>query len=248
VTYAEFISIFLILPTIMMAVFALFLKKTGCVRMIDIRYHWTGVAVLALIAFVWTTPWDNYLIFRGVWDSPPERIMGRLGYVPLEEYAFFILMTFFNGAFFLLLVAQKKELSAACDWPQQRLRFLALMIAAILACGGLLALAFTGGTYLGLILIWFTPPLLIQWLFAPRTLLRERKLVIFGTLIPSLYFGCADSFAIRNGIWEISSTLTTGVLLFNLPVEEFLFFVVTSLLLAQGLVLWHHLRSSSSLE
>ncbi|MEX1048332.1 MAG: lycopene cyclase domain-containing protein, partial [Akkermansiaceae bacterium] len=82
----------------------------------------------------------------------------------------------------------------------------------------------------------------IQWFFDPAVLIRERKFVIIGTLIPSIYFGLADSFAIGSGIWEISSTLTTGVKIFNLPLEELLFFVVTSLLLAQGLVLWHSLR------
>lgn len=218
------------------------MRKRGGLGAIGVRHHLTGVAILTLIAFVWTTPWDNYLIFRGVWDSPPDRILGRIGYVPLEEYAFFILMPFFNGAVLLLLLAHRKEPPRPCHSSRQGLRVLALTVAALLTSGGVLALVFPSGTYLGLILVWFTPPLLIQWFFDPVVLIRGRKIVLAGTLIPSIYFGLADSFAIGSGIWEISSTLTTGVKIFNLPLEELLFFVVTSLLLAQGLVLWHSLR------
>lgn len=241
-TYAEFIAIFLILPTLILVGVGSFMRKRGGLGAIGVRHHLTGVAILTLIAFVWTTPWDNYLIFRGVWDSPPDRILGRIGYVPLEEYAFFILMPFFNGAVLLLLLAHRKEPPRPCHSSRQGLRVLALTVAALLTSGGVLALVFPSGTYLGLILVWFTPPLLIQWFFDPVVLIRGRKIVLAGTLIPSIYFGLADSFAIGSGIWEISSTLTTGVKIFNLPLEELLFFVVTSLLLAQGLVLWHSLR------
>jgi lycopene cyclase domain-containing protein len=97
--------------------------------------------------------------------------------------------------------------------------------------------------YLALILIWFVPPLLIQWLFDPNTLAREIKILIIATLIPSIYFGLVDSFAINQGIWEISEQKTTGLLLGNLPIEEQLFFVTTSLLLAQGMILWHSIRT-----
>ena len=98
------------------------------------------------------------------------------------------------------------------------------------------------GAYLGLILVWFTPPLLIQWLFDPIGLFRGRWIVAAGTLLPLLYFGLADQLAIRQGIWKISEAHTTGYGLPNLPLEEIVFFGVTSLLLAQGLVLWHSLN------
>jgi lycopene cyclase domain-containing protein len=103
-TYAEFLLIYLILPVCALIGFSLWMRKRGEFTNIDVRRHWIGVAVLALIAFFWTTPWDNYLIARGVWDSPEERILGRLGYVPIEEYAFFVLMPLFNGVILLMLL------------------------------------------------------------------------------------------------------------------------------------------------
>lgn len=241
-TYAEFLLWFLVIPGLVMAGVAAWLRKTGRFPQADSRRHWRGVGILAVIAFVWTTPWDNYLIARGVWDSPPDRILGRIGYVPLEEYAFFLLMPVFNGALIGLLMHRFPAASGTSKLRQPRQRAIAAVIAAILFACGLHALRQESGTYLGLILVWFTPPLLVQWLFDPGALLRGKHIVFWGTFLPSVYFSVADHHAIRSGIWVISEQRTTGAGLPGLPFEEILFFATTSLLLAQGLVLWHSLR------
>lgn len=241
-TYAEFLLWFLILPTLFLILVGSFLQSSGRIRNIHVRRHWIGVAILACIAFLWTTPWDNYLIFCGVWDSPPERIIGRIGYVPFEEYAFFVLMPIFNGALFLLVFPAKRILFKPRPQHQKKLRLIICAAVISLMTLGVYMLSHPEGSYLGLILVWFTPPLAIQWLFDPATILREKRTVITGTLIPLLYFSIVDRFAIENGIWEISNNLTTGITIFELPIEEFFFFFVTSLLLAQGMILWHCLQ------
>jgi phytoene synthase len=49
---------------------------------------------MCLVATVYTTPWDNALVWSGVWSYPSERpIWGLLGWVPIEEYAFFSIET-----------------------------------------------------------------------------------------------------------------------------------------------------------
>jgi putative membrane protein len=241
-TYAEFLLIYLILPVCALIGFSLWMRKRGEFTNIDVRRHWIGVAVLALIAFFWTTPWDNYLIARGVWDSPEERILGRLGYVPIEEYAFFVLMPLFNGVILLMLLGRGVRVGGSCHLPRHHLRIVALCMAALAMAGGFAALMFSRGAYLGMILVWFVPPLLIQWFYDPRTLVREKRVVFLGTLVPTFYFGLADRYALANGIWEISDTMITGLHLWDVPIEELLFFATTSLLLAQGLVLWHNLH------
>ena len=59
---------------------------------------WLGVVLL--LAFAYTTPWDNYLVFREVWGYPPGRVLATIGYVPVEEYAFFLLQPIMTGLFY----------------------------------------------------------------------------------------------------------------------------------------------------
>ncbi|MEL7363476.1 MAG: lycopene cyclase domain-containing protein, partial [Bacteroidota bacterium] len=60
-----------------------------------------ALGLIVVIAFVYTTPWDNYLVYREVWGYPPERVVARIGYVPIEEYMFFVLQSLITGLFTL---------------------------------------------------------------------------------------------------------------------------------------------------
>jgi putative membrane protein len=198
------------------------------------------------VAFVWTTPWDNYLIFRGVWDSPADRVLGRIFYVPLEEYAFFILMPLFNGACLCWFIGSLPKEPSTWRLSQWRARLVILLLGLLVFCAGVYALRQERGVYLGLILVWFIPPIMIQWLFDPAALFRARRVVLLGALLPAIYFGLVDSFAIQQVIWVISEKNTTGLHLPNLPVEELIFFTLTSFLLSQGMALWHSINKPLS--
>ena len=66
---------------------------------------WWAVAGLALVALIYTTPWDNYLVATGVWWYDPRLVSGlTLGWVPAEEYCFFILQTLLTGLWTAALV------------------------------------------------------------------------------------------------------------------------------------------------
>ena len=52
-----------------------------------------SAVVLAALALLYTTPWDNYLVYKGIWTYPSDRVAISIGYVPLEEYSFFVLQT-----------------------------------------------------------------------------------------------------------------------------------------------------------
>ncbi|RIK42963.1 MAG: lycopene cyclase domain-containing protein [Chloroflexi bacterium] len=94
-TYAQFLFVFLCLPIAL-----LFVVQRRTLR----RADWLALGVTAVIAFVYTTPWDNYLIISEVWSFPEDQVWGiTLWYVPLEEYAFYILQTFLTGLFVLWL-------------------------------------------------------------------------------------------------------------------------------------------------
>src|SRR5271155_5878620 len=50
-----------------------------------------GLVLLAVMIF--TAPWDNLAAKWGIWGFPREKYSLRLGYLPVEEYAFFLLQS-----------------------------------------------------------------------------------------------------------------------------------------------------------
>lgn len=96
-------------------------------------------------------------------------------------------------------------------------------------------------TYLFLIMVWAGPLIVVQWLIGADILLKRWKVLIPGILVPTLYLTVVDSFALRATIWTINPTqsLNLFIPLLNVPIEEFVFFLVTNTLVVQGLIsLW----------
>ena len=83
-TYLEFLLLFVGIPLV--GLFFVAHKK----KRLD-RLNLTGIALMGAVALIYTTPWDNYLIMRGVWSYPEGVVLGTLGYVPIEEYGFMIM-------------------------------------------------------------------------------------------------------------------------------------------------------------
>lgn len=197
-----------------------------------------ALTLTCLIAFAYTTPWDNYLIYRGVWAYGTERVIGVVGYVPVEEYLFFILQPVLVGLFlYRLLGSPVEEPGRVRSWLYALVLVFYLAITAI----GVWALtAPQAYLYLGLILAWAGPVLLGLWLYGGRHYTRYPRTFALAVAVPTLYLWIADAIAIRLGIWQISETYTTGLHLFGLPVEEAVFFLVTTLLVVQGVLLFLH--------
>jgi hypothetical protein len=58
----------------------------------------------------------------------------------------------------------------------------------------------------------------------------------------------ADRIAIGNGIWHIAESYTTGLNLFGLPFEEATFFLVTNVLITQGVLLFLLIKVPKSIS
>jgi 15-cis-phytoene synthase/lycopene beta-cyclase len=54
---------------------------------------------LTLVAFFTASIWDNYIVYHRAWSYCPQCVTAVIGYVPLEEYMFFIIMTLLTVAF-----------------------------------------------------------------------------------------------------------------------------------------------------
>lgn len=199
------------------------------------RFAVAALLVHVLIAVIYTTPWDNYLVARGVWDYPPGRVLFTIGYVPIEEYLFFVIQTAATGLWLLWLMSRSPAPAPPPSGTGLRTRVLGVALWLLVAGVGVLALTRPAGTYLGLILAWAGPVLALQWGFGGDLLLRRLRLVLAAVTLPTLYLWLADRFAIADGIWWIDPASTLGVAPLGLPLEEAIFFLVTNLLVVFGM-------------
>jgi lycopene cyclase domain-containing protein len=89
-SYPLFLLIYLGLPILVLGVW---------LRREWLKAWWLRAAAFTIvIALVYTTPWDNYLVATQVWYYDPARVWNIiLGWVPLEEYLFFVLQTILTG-------------------------------------------------------------------------------------------------------------------------------------------------------
>ncbi|MFP4188347.1 MAG: lycopene cyclase domain-containing protein [Halobacteria archaeon] len=198
------------------------------------KYSPLGVVAVTAIAFVYTTPWDSYMVRRGVWRYGDGVVTGRVWEVPFGEYLFFVVQPLIAG-FWLYVVLNRTETRFAGD---AALRWLLGGVGV-----GVTALGWwwTRGEptfYIGMILVWAGPPLALQWVYGGHYLVRNARTVVAGLVPPTLYLASVDRFAVENELWIISDGFTTGVDVLGLPVEEGAFFLVTNLLVVQGIVLF----------
>ena len=226
-SYLGFHLVFLLPP---LAALALAARRRGAAGPRELRF----LGAVMLIALVYTTPWDNYLVWRGIWAYGPDRVIGTIGYVPVEEYLFFLLQPLLAGLWTLLLLRSWPAVAHATG----RARWAGAAVYLAAALLGVAALGRTEGTYLGLILAWAAPVLAAQWGYAGQMLWARRRVWLVATAVPTLYLWIADWVAIRDGIWRISEAHTLGPSLAGLPLEEAVFFLVTNLLVVQGLLLF----------
>lgn len=204
-----------------------------------------GAHVLA--ALTYTTPWDNFLVASGVWGYPEGRVWFTIGYVPIEEYLFFVLQTVLTGLFLFAVLrwqgatverdAHPRPQAMGGQANAWRLRAGGAAILLLIAGAGAVALGSAWGTYLGLILVWALPVLAVQWLYGGDLIVRRWRSVVPAVLVPTLWLWLADRIAIGLEIWWISPELTTGLAPLGLPVEEATFFLVTNLMVVFGLTL-----------
>jgi len=199
------------------------------------RNYWVGVAIITVVALAYTTPWDNFLIGRGVWWYGDAATIATVWRAPVEEYLFILVQP-------LVTALWVSHLSLRPAWPTASHprgdRLLAVAAAVAIGLVGWRFLATDATFYLGAILAWAAPVLALQWGVGAPQLWDRRRTVALGTLVPTLYLCLADRLAIEYGIWIIAEQYTTGLTVLGLPVEEATFFLVTNLFVVQGLVLY----------
>ncbi|WRT67324.1 uncharacterized protein IL334_004294 [Kwoniella shivajii] len=259
-----------------------------------LKFIWLG-----FMATIWTTPWDNFILSHQGWSYPPGSVIGRIGYIPIEEHMFFILQPILAILlnlictharpipFDLNLKITSQDLASNVeedvlgqtfgedtlngikgDSSQEpipkstsnieekiqtlpRRPFVSLIWIALSLIGLRLIMKtqeyqkLSYGLneemfYLGWILVWICP--VISFLiFLGARCTREDCLALW---IGTSWLWYVDTFALTSGSWSISRQTTLGVELWSgLPIEEALFFFLTTYLIILSSSLITHLHT-----
>ena len=91
--------------------------------------------------------------------------------------------------------------------------------------------------YFVLLVGWAGPLIGLQWAVGWRVFRRNGRAVFAPPVLATVFFTLCDSVAVHRGIWFFDEKQILGLKLLGLPVEEVLFFLLTSLLVSQTLVL-----------
>ena len=240
-TYFQVLGVFILPPLLILAV----VVPRDLWRWLRDRsspVDWLPYLVIlahVVMALVYTTPWDNYLVATNVWWYDPALVTGvTIGWVPIEEYTFFILQTLLTGLWTLGLMRsitpQARQLSGGRHlrlWAGLGVAALWLVSTAVLISG------WKPGTYLTLILSWALVPVFIQVVFGADILWANRKLLALAILPPTLYLWWVDSLALTDGTWVIDPVQTTGLAVGVIPLEEMVFFAMTNTIIGFGVTL-----------
>ena len=201
-----------------------------------LRVARAGLVLLGTIAFCYTTPWDNYLIERGAWFYGDGRVFARVWLAPVGEYLFFALQTTIVGLWHSR-VGFDPTPTEGDTARRPRVAGARAGLALGVAGGWLVVAGPERALYLGAILAWACPPIALQWAVGGAFLLRRPRPWLVAIGVPTLYLWAVDRVAIGLGVWTVADRTSTGVEIVGLPIEEALFFLLTSTLVVYGLVL-----------
>jgi putative membrane protein len=240
-TYYQVLFYFIFPPTIILAMLTthnVFLNLFVLRR----RINWLPyIAILThvLLAVVYTTPWDNYLVASNVWWYDQTLVTGwTIGYVPIEEYTFFVVQTMMTGLWVLTLW-RIRALQPSSSIPRKEIRSWSLVFTASIWAASAIVLVsgWQPGRYLALILVWALIPLMMQFGFGADILWGRRTLLTLAVLPATIYLWVVDAVAISGGVWTISTFQTLGINFGQLPIEEMVFFLVTNMMISFGITL-----------
>jgi len=245
-TYFGFLAIFLGIPIAIFSLWTLadYRRNRWMPKSLSLWQPWVVMVALCVIAFVYTTPWDNYLVATNVWWYDIDLVSGIIfWYVPIEEYTFFIVQPIMTGLLLFTLARYIKSDDRPAD--SVRIRMIATgtvgvvwLISVVLLIYSFVSVDGKPFTYLALEVSWALIPLMIQTAFGADILWRHRRVVGIAIVVSTLYLSFADALAIGSGTWTIDPQQSLNIYLGGvLPIEEFVFFLLTNTLVAMGMTL-----------
>lgn len=197
------------------------------------------ILTLCILAVIYTTPWDNYIIYHKAWWYRKDAVLGTIGYVPIEEYMFFIIQTIFTSLW--TICCSRWTLNSLYLRSSQSLKFqlmkyvgIVSMVIAIL-WGWFNAIPSTKSFYLCSIVWWSLLIVVILWYIASSYIVQRYRQLLFCVVFPSLYLCYVDLVALRARVWHINERTSLEVFVVHeLPLEEVIFFFITNFVVVMG--------------
>lgn len=240
-SYAQFLGLFLLPPLALLCWGAHATGRRSEPARKVVRSGLPVVGGLVVVAVIFTTPWDSWLIQRNVWGYNPGSVTGVLWRVPFEEYGFMAGQTAAVGLWTLLVAASRlgrTPVSAPAGRVPSRWRLVTTVGWAGAGVAGVVCVAvWPHALYLGAILAWAAIPLAVQCCVGADLLWARRMAWAVAIAVPVLYLWAVDRLAISRGVWHIAAEHTIGARPWGLPVEEAVFFLVTTALVVNGVLL-----------
>lgn len=199
--------------------------------------------LLPIIAFVWTTPWDNLIVRNRAWSYHRHCIWFTIGYVPIEEYFYFIIQSLISTLWCTLITRWTlPNLYLTPSTPARR-PLAPFAVATCVVCfvlGLQASVPATHTYYFGMISWWSSMPLaLLLWgsIDFVRNMGVGAGFIPFAISVlgPTLYLWSSDIYALRRGTWHINQATSLNMFpIPDLPIEEMLFFLVTNVILVSA--------------
>jgi 15-cis-phytoene synthase/lycopene beta-cyclase len=226
--------------TIPPALLLLFITRPWLQR-IDIL----SLKFLLTVCYLYTTPWDSFIIHQGAWTYPEGVVISTFLRIPVEELLFFGIQTLilvlictitlgywgnpFTPLYYAALSAKKSYFS----------HYAPIFVSTVCGIAAFLNCVYRFNEslfYLSCIVWWFAIPFNILWYLAGTYFIHHNPMRILATIIvPGLYLSYVDSIAINLKLWHIEHQYSTRIVVFNnLPIEEFIFFIATTILVVLG--------------
>ncbi|MDE1169594.1 MAG: lycopene cyclase domain-containing protein [Verrucomicrobium sp.] len=200
-------------------------------------WHLSSLAAVLAVVLLFTSPWDNAAARRGIWGFDPAKSGRKIGWLPWEEYLFFLWQSVNVIGTVAWLFKAFPGLRCGLPTPVGKGTGigLAVLIVLWLAAGRLRCVP--RWNYARHLLYWFLPVLAAQWIVAPALLAALGPVLAAAGLFWGTYLSLADWVAVRAGVWHFDAAQISGWKVRGLPVEEIAFFYLTSLLVAQSYLL-----------
>lgn len=197
------------------------------------------ILFLCILAVAYTTPWDNYIIYHKAWWYRKDAVLGTIGYVPIEEYLFFIIQTIFTTLWTTLmsrwslnsLYLPSKNITKVYAIRYAVITFVTI----VMIIGWKNAIPATKTFYMGSIIWWISLVVILLWYISGTYVCKRYKETLLSIIVPSVYLCYVDVIALRARVWHINEATSLEIFLVDdLPLEEISFFFLTNIIVTLG--------------